>query len=543
MSQTPNSQMFVKNADLGYLGNPQVKRDGVQQKFSEIEVSEYMKCMKDPVYFAKTYVKVISLDRGLVSFEPYPYQERMFKHFNENRFSIVLACRQSGKSISSVIYLLWFALFSPDKTIAILANKAATAREMLARVTLALENLPFFLQPGCRALNKGSIEFSNNSRIVASATSGSSIRGMSVNLLFMDEFAFVENATTFYTSTYPVVSSGKTSRVIITSTANGVGNQFHRIWEGAVQSINEFKPFRVDWWDVPGRDENWKKQTVSNTSEMQFEQEFGNSFHGTGNTLINAETLLGLKAESPIYTQNNVKVYEKPVSDHNYIMCVDVAKGRNQDYSTFSVIDVTAKPFRQVATFRDSSVSPLIFPDTIYKYAKTYNDAYIIVENNDQGSVVCNALYYDLEYENMFVESTVANGSIGLTTTKKSKRIGCSNLKDLIEGKKLSITDADTIAELSTFEAVGQSYEASEGNHDDTVMALVVFSWFAATDLFIQMSSMDVRDLLYADRLKLIEEDVTPVGVMGNLEPENKKDGREVDRDGNVWYEAATPVY
>ena len=543
MSQPQNNQMYVKNADLGYLGNPQVKRDGVQQKFTEQEISEYLKCMKDPGYFARTYVKVISLDRGLVNFEPYPYQERMFKHFNDSRFSIVLACRQSGKSISSVIYLLWFALFSPDKTIAILANKAATAREMLARVTLALENLPFFLQPGCRALNKGSIEFSNNSRIIASATSGSSIRGMSVNLLFMDEFAFVENATTFYTSTYPVISSGKTSRVIITSTANGVGNQFHKIWEGAVQGVNEFKPFRVDWWDVPGRDENWKKQTVANTSELQFEQEFGNSFHGTGNTLINAETLLGLKAAAPIYRQNNVCVYEKPISDHNYVMCVDVAKGRNQDYSTFSIIDVTCKPFKQVATFRDALVSPLIFPDTIYKYAKTYNNAYIVVESNDQGSVVCNALYYDLEYENMFVESTVANGSIGLTTTKKTKRIGCSNLKDLIEGKKLVIADADTIAELSTFIAEGQSYEASEGNHDDTVMALVLFGWFAATDLFVQMSSMDVRDLLYADRLKLIEEDVTPVGVMGNMEPETKKDGVEVDSDGNVWYEAATPLY
>lgn len=540
MSQ-PQSQMFVKNADLGYLGNPQVKRDGVQQKFTPEEVSEYLKCMKDPEYFARTYVKVISLDRGLVAFEPYPYQGKMFQHFNENRFSIVLACRQSGKSISSVIYLLWFALFSPDKTIAILANKAATAREMLARVTLALENLPFFLQPGCRALNKGSIEFSNNSRIIAAATSGSSIRGLSVNLLFLDEFAFVQDATTFYTSTYPVVSSGKTSRVIITSTANGVGNQFHRIWEGAVQGVNEYKPFRVDWWDVPGRDEKWKKETISNTSELQFEQEFGNSFHGTGNTLINAETLLALKAASPIYTQNGVKVYEKPISDHNYVMTVDVAKGRNQDFSTFSVIDVTARPFKVVATYRDALVSPLIFPDVIYKYAKTYNKAYIIVESNDQGSVVCNGLYYDLEYENMFVESAVKTGAIGATMTKKTKRIGCSNLKDLIESKKLLVTDADTIQELSTFEAVGASYEAAEGNHDDTVMNLVLFAWFVATDIFANMSSLDIKDMLYNDRLKVVEDDVTPVGILGDMDAK-KDDNREVDADGNVW-ETVQPLF
>ena len=538
MSQ-PQSQMFIKNADLGYLGNPQVKRDGVQQKFDTDEVSEYLKCMKDPEYFARRYVKVISLDRGLVAFEPYAYQGKMFRHFNDNRFSIVLACRQSGKSISSVIYILWFALFSPDKTIAILANKAATAREMLARLTLALENLPFFLQPGCKALNKGSVEFSNNSRVIAAATSGSSIRGLSVNLLFLDEFAFVNDATTFYTSTYPVISSGKTSRVIVTSTANGVGNQFHRIWEGAIQGVNEYKPFRVDWWDVPGRDEKWKKETVSNTSELQFEQEFGNSFHGTGNTLINAETLLSLKAESPICIENGVKIYDRPVSDHNYVMTVDVAKGRNQDYSTFSLIDVTARPFRTVATFRDARISPLIFPDTIYKYAKMYNKAYIIVESNDQGSVVCNGLYYDLEYENMFVESAIKFGAIGATMTKKTKRIGCSNLKDLIESKKMSVTDADTIQELSTFEAVGSSYEAADGNHDDTVMNLVLFAWFVATDIFVNMSSLDIKDMLYNDRLKIVEEDVVPVGILGNMDTK-KDDDREVDAEGNVWEAAGS---
>jgi hypothetical protein len=301
------SQMHLKNAEMGYLGNPQVKRDGVQQQFTKDEVSEYLKCMKDPIYFAKNYVKVISLDRGLVPFKPYAYQEKMFDHFTNNRFSIVLACRQSGKSISSVIYILWYAVFQPDKTIAVLANKGSTAREMLARITLALENLPFFLQPGCRALNKGSIEFSNNSRIIAAATSGSSIRGLSINLLFLDEFAFVENAATFYTSTYPVITSGTTSKVIITSTANGVGNTFHRLWESAVQGVSEYKAFRVDWFDVPGRDEKWKNQTIANTSPLQFEQEYGNSFHGTGSTLINAENLLTLKSEPAIYTQNNVK--------------------------------------------------------------------------------------------------------------------------------------------------------------------------------------------------------------------------------------------
>ena len=268
--------MLAIRMNDSYLGNINVKRDGIQQQWTEEQVVEYAKCMKDPAYFARTYVKIISLDKGLVNFDLYPYQEKMFDHFNDNRFSIVLACRQSGKSISSVVYLLWYAVFHPEKTIAVLANKGATAREMLARVTLALENLPFFLQPGCRALNKGSIEFSNNSRIIAAATSGSSIRGMSVNLLFLDEFAFVERAAEFYPSTYPVISSGKDTKVIITSTANGIGNTYHKIWEGAVQKVNEYKAFTVNWWDVPGRDEEWKRQTISNTSQLQFDQEFGN---------------------------------------------------------------------------------------------------------------------------------------------------------------------------------------------------------------------------------------------------------------------------
>jgi len=259
-----------------YLGNVSVKRDGVVQQWTQDLVQEYAKCMTDPVYFAEHYIKVISLDKGLVPFNLYEYQKNMFGQFNSNRFNIVLACRQSGKSISACAYLLWFALFHSEKLIVVLANKGETAREMLGRITLMLENIPFFLQPGCRALNKGSIEFSNNSRILARATSGSSIRGLSVNLLYLDEFAFVERATEFYTSTYPVIAAGKDTKVIVTSTANGIGNTFHKIWEGAVQGVNEYKPFRVDWWDVPGRDEEWKKQTIANTSQLQFDQEFGN---------------------------------------------------------------------------------------------------------------------------------------------------------------------------------------------------------------------------------------------------------------------------
>lgn len=504
----------IENGNLGYLGNPHVKRDGVQQTWTAEDVNEYTRCLKDPAYFAKTYIKIINLDRGLVPFDLYPYQEEMFKHFNENRFSIVLACRQSGKSISSVAYLLWYAIFHPEKTIAILANKGATAREMLSRITLALENLPFFLQPGCKTLNKGSIEFSNNSRIIAAATSGSSIRGLSVSCLFLDEFAFVENAGEFYTSTYPVISSGKDTKVIITSTANGIGNIFHKLWEGAVQKTNQFKPFRVDWWDVPGRDEKWKEETISNTSELQFTQEFGNSFVGTGNTLISADTLLTLKSEIPIYEQDNVKVYEKPIEDHEYIFLVDVSKGRGQDYSTFNVIDVSVKPFKQVAVYRDNLISPLLFPDIIYKYAKTYNNALVVIESNDAGQLVCNGLYYELEYDNVFVESMIKSNAIGVTMTKRVKRIGCSNLKDFIEQNQLDLVDSETIVELSTFVARGSSYEASDNNHDDLVMNLVLFSWFVSTPFFAEISDVNIKQMMYDEKIRQIENDLLPFGLI-----------------------------
>ena len=524
----------LKNNEFGYLGNPNVKRDGVESQFTIEEIKEYKKCMQDPAYFARTYVKIISLDKGLVPFDLYEYQENMFNHFNSNRFSIVLACRQSGKSISSVAYLLWFTIFNPEKTIAILANKGATAREMLARVTLMLENLPFFLQPGCKALNKGSIEFSNNSKIIAAATSGSSIRGLSINLLFLDEFAFIDNDATFYTSTYPVVSSGKDTKIIITSTANGIGNVYHKLWEGAVTGTNEFKPFRVDWWDVPGRDEKWKEQTIANTSQIQFDQEFGNTFQGRGNSLISAECLLAQKAQDPIYVQENVYVYERPIEGHNYIMCVDVAKGRGQDYSTFNIIDTSTNPFRQVAVFRDNNLSALLFPDIIYKYAMTYNEAYVIVESNDQGSVVCNGLYYDLEYENLFVESTVKAGAIGATMTKRVKRIGCSTFKDFVEQKKLNIVDANTIMEMSTFEAKGNSFQASGSNHDDLVMNLVMFAWFATTDIFAGLTDIDMKNMLYQEQLQAIQDDLIPFGF---IRDNNNADEPvvEVDSTGQQW--------
>ena len=528
-------QQSLRMSNDTYQYNQLVKKDGVVQEWTQEQVIEYAKCMGNPSYFAETYIKIISLDKGLIPFDLYPYQENMFQKFNNNRFNIVLACRQSGKSISSVAYLLWYAIFNPEKTIAVLANKGSTSREMLGRVTLMLENLPFFLQPGCKTLNKGSIDFSNNSRIVAASTSGSSIRGMSVNLLYLDEFAFVERASEFYTSTYPVISAGKDTKVIITSTANGIGNIFHKIWEGANQGVNEFKPFRVDWWDVPGRDEKWKEQTIANTSTLQFDQEFGNTFFGTGDTLINAETLMSLRAQAPLRVLEGglLSIYSETIDSHEYIMTVDVSKGRGQDYSTFTVIDITTRPFSQVAVYRNNYISPILFPDIIYKYAVSYNNAYVVVEANDQGGVVCNGLYYDLEYENTHVSSVVKSSHIGVEMNRKTKRLGCSGIKDLLENGNLEIVDEETIMEISTFVVKGQSHEASEGNHDDLMMNLVMFGYFSTQQYFGDMTDINIKDMMFAQKMKQIEDDIVPFGFIdtGNdyVEVETEEDRQRYD--------------
>lgn len=508
----------MNNPEHGYNGNPYVKRDGVEQQYTDKELVEYIKCSEDPEYFIETYVKVINLNKGLVDFKLYGYQKKMIKHFSDNRFSIVLACRQSGKSVTSVAWLLWYVLFHSEKMVGILANKGATAREMLSRLTLMLENIPFFLQPGCKQLNKGSIHFSNNSKIIAAATSSSSIRGLSLNVIFLDEFAFVNDAATFYTSTYPVITSGEDSKVIITSTPNGVGNMFYKLWEKAITQPNPegFQPFTIKWWDVPGRDEAWKELTIANTSELQFSQEFDVNFIGSSNTLISSTCLLSLQAQEPIQIKNDTRYYAEPIEGHSYVMTVDVSKGRGQDCSTFNIIDTTTMPFNQVVVYRNNNISPLLFPDIIVRNAKIYNDALVLIENNDAGHIVCNAVYHEYEYENTFVESAVKAMGVGVSMTKRVKRIGCSNAKDIIESGKLQINDADTIAEFSSFEAKGGSYEAAGNTHDDLVMNIVLFSWFISTDLFQDSSSVNLKDLLYSDRIKEMEDDVVPFGIIVN---------------------------
>ena len=524
---------MVAKINDGYLGNNLVKRAGVETKYTDEELQEYIKCSHDPVHFIESYCSIISLDEGLVKFKLRGYQQSLIEHYNDNRFNVVLASRQSGKSITSCAYLLWYLLFNPEVTVAVLANKGVIAREMISRIVTMLESVPFFLQPGVKILNKGNIEFGNDSKVVAAATSSSSIRGLSINLLYLDEFAFVENAEEFYTSTYPVVTSGKQSKVIITSTANGVGNMFYKIYESAVHDQSEYKHFLINWFDVPGRDEEWKKETIANTSEAQFEQEYGNSFLGTGNTLINSNTLLGLMSKEPDWNKDGVKVYEKPKEGHTYITTVDVSKGRGIDYSTFTIMDISVKPFRQVCTYRDNMISPMLFPDLIAKYTKPYNESLVIIENNAEGGMVATQLHYDIEYPNVFVQGMSKAEDIGVTMTKRIKRIGCSTLKELLEENRMTICDRDGITELMTFISKGNSFEADRGFHDDMVMNLVLFSWFVTTEHFYHLTDRQVKELLYAEQQKTIEDDILPPGIFDTGQNNTES---FVDADGDRWF-------
>ena len=382
-----------------YLGNPNLKKANTPINFTEEQIVEFLRCKEDPVYFANNYIKIVSLDEGLTQFHPYHFQEKLINNFHENRFNICKMPRQTGKSTTVVSYLLHYAVFNDSVNIGILANKAATARELLGRLQTAYENLPKWMQQGILSWNKGSMELENGSKILAASTSASAVRGMSFNILFLDEFAFVPNhvADSFFASVYPTITSGKNTKVIIVSTPHGM-NHFYRMWHDAEKRKNEYIPTDVHWSEVPGRDEVWKEQTIANTSEQQFKVEFECEFLGSVNTLINPSILKNLIYEDPIQSNAGLDVYEKAQKEHNYLITVDVARGLGNDYSAFIVVDITEFPYKIVAKYRNNEIKPMLFPNIIQQTAKSYNDAWVLVEVNDIGEQVANILHYDLEY-------------------------------------------------------------------------------------------------------------------------------------------------
>ena len=350
-----------------YLGNPNLKKANTPIEFTQEQIAEFIKCKQDPVYFARNYVKIVSLDEGLVPFKPYDFQEKLISNFHQNRFNICKMPRQTGKSTTSVSYLLHYALFNDSVNIGILANKAATARDLLGRLQTAYENLPKWMQQGILVWNKGSLELENGSKILAASTSASAVRGMSFNILFLDEFAFVPNhiADSFFASVYPTITSGKSTKVIIVSTPHGM-NHFYRLWHDAEKGKNDYVPTDVHWSEVPGRDDVWKEQTIANTSEQQFKIEFECEFLGSVDTLIAPSKLRSLVYDNPMTRNAGLDIYEKPREGRDYVCTVDVARGVSLDYSAFIVVDITEFPHKVVAKYRNNDIKPMLFPNIIY---------------------------------------------------------------------------------------------------------------------------------------------------------------------------------
>ena len=531
--------------DNSYLGNNLLKGLGIPHKFTKEEIGEYIKCKDDPIYFLENYVKVVHVDEGLVPFKMYEFQRKLVEAIIENRNVIVKSGRQVGKTTTTVGWLLHYILFNTEKTVGILANKAITAREILSRLQTSYQHLPKFLQQGLREWNKGSMELENGSKVIASSTSSSAIRGFSFSCILLDEFAHVQRhiANEFIRSVYPTISSGKDTKVIIVSTPNGF-NLFYKFWNDAESGNNTFYPFKVHWSNVPGRDDVWYKNTVSTLGEDSFRQEYEAEFLGSTNTLISTERLQEMSYNDPIFSREGLDVFEEPKEAHTYTITVDVARGQGMDYSAFSVFDITEIPYKVVAKFRSNTVAPLHFPNIINTIGKRYNYAYILVEINDIGSQVADVLHHDLEYENLYSCSwygrhgqQISSGAkkdsyFGVRTTKSMKKIGCSNLKSLIEENKLLFNDYDIISELTTFISSGESYSGEDGTHDDLAITLVLFAWLVDQQYFKDLSNQNIRDNLYKNQLNQLEDLTTPFGIINNG---LNQDNFEVDSDGTVW--------
>lgn len=534
-----------------YRDNPLLKRIGVDVPVTKEQVEEYQRCASDPIYFCR-YIKIITLNKGLTDFELYDFQERMIKTCHDNRFTIMKCPRQVGKTTTSIAYLLWNILFKDEQNIAVLANRGQTARDILGKLQLAYENLPIWMQQGVVTWNKSFIELENRSKITASSTSSSAARSGSYNIVFLDEFAFVPSniATDFITSVYPVITAGTDTKIIIVSTPNGM-NLFYKIWSDALAKRNNYVPFEIHWSNVPGRDEAWKEETIKNTSEHQFRQEFECEFLGSSNTLISGQKLQQMVYKDPIADHDMMKIYEHPIKgddettkDHLYCISVDISEGRNLDCSAFSVFDISATPYRQVATYQSSSISPILFPTIIYNAAKTYNDAYIIIEINNNPQVA-DIIHQDLEYENLLkvitgnkkpqqLSAGFGRGvQMGVKMSPAVKRVGCSNLKTLIEGNKLQINDFNTISELTTFVANKTSFAAEAEANDDLAMTLVIFGWVATQKYFKDIVSHDIRKQLQLESMNQIDEITPPAPIM----EDGRSNSFEVI-DGDVWENA-----
>jgi len=541
----------------GYNGNASLKRAGIDLSYTEKEVLELAKCVENPTYFIDNYCYIVTLDHGIQPFKLYDCQKEKVETIHNNRKVIIMEGRQQGKTTVAAAYILWYTLFQESKTVAILANKASTAREIMSRYQLMFEYLPLWMQQGVKTWNKGDVELENGSIVFTAATTAAGIRGKSVNLLYIDEAAIIPNtiADQFFTAVYPVISAGQTTKILITSTPLGY-NHFWKFWNDAVNKVNDFVPMFIPYSRIPGRDEAWALEQRRQLGELKYNQEVLCKFLGSSLTLIDSSTIEYMSTCPTVYSKDGLDLYEYPIKaerddeeklvrkPHSYIIVADTAKGVGGDYSAFVIIDITEVPYKLVGKYRDNKIAPMLYPTIIHKVARDFNDAYVLIETNSSEQVA-HILHNELEYGNLvFVNRSTKTGQVvsggfgggktqlGVNTDKRVKRIGCFTFKSLLEEKKLLVFDADVISEISTFIQVRDSYQADDGYHDDLVMPLVLFSWLTTNPYFREMSDVNIREAMYQERIKQIEEEVVPFGfIMNGGEDEL------IVEDGDIWKE------
>ena len=532
--------------DKGYMGNSSLKRTEVPLSYTQEQVLEIAKCASDPIYFVDNYCYIVTLDHGLQPFKLYDCQKEKLDVIHKNRKVIIMEGRQQGKTSVAAAYILWYTLFQESKTVAILANKASTAREIIARYQLMYENLPIWMQQGIKTWNKGDVELENGSIVLTAATTAAGIRGKSVNLLYIDKAAIIPNtvADAFFTAVYPVISAGQTTKILITSTPLGY-NHFWKFWNDAVNKNNDFVPMFIPYSEIPGRDAKWAEEQRRQLGDLKYNQEVLCKFLGSSLTLINSDTIEYMSTCPTVYSKDGLDLYEYPVKGerndneelvkkpHSYVIVADTAKGVGGDYSAFVIIDITEVPYKLVGKYRDNKIAPMLYPTVIHKVAKDFNMAYVLIEINSSEQVA-HIMHNELEYENIiFVNrtsqsQTVSGGfgggksQLGVQTDKKVKRTGCHNFKALVEENKFIIEDPDIISEISTFIETKGTYKADDGYHDDLVMSLVLFSWLTSTSYFKELNNINLRQLMYEKKIQAMEEELTPFGFIDDgIEKEN----------------------
>ena len=531
-------------SDASYHGNPNLKSIGYQHNFTKEELEEFVKCQDDPIYFIENYCKIVTLDAGLQPFSLYECQKRKVDFIMNNQKTILMEGRQQGKTVVAAACILHYTIFNDDKNVAIMANKTAAAREVLNRYQIMYENLPIWMQQGVKTWNKGDVDLENGSRVFTSATTASGIRGKSVNWLYIDEAAIIPNniADEFFASVYPTISAGETTKILLTSTPLGY-NHFWKFWNESEKGTNGFENMFIHYTEIPGRNEDWAEEQLKLLGEVKFNQEVLCEFLGSTNTLISGKALSIMSSKDPIYRKDGLDIYEEPQENKYYVITVDTSRGIGGDFSAFVVIDITEMPFKVVGKYRDNKVSPLLFPDYISKVASDFNNAYVLIENNDIGQQVVDVLHQELEYENIF--STVQEKNkqyvspgfgkqttLGVRTSKAVKRQGCLALKSLVEETKFLIWDADCISELSTFVERSGTFASDERYHDDLAMCMVLFAWLSTQMFFKDLTDVNIREGLYNSQTRMIQNDLTPFGF---IEDGSEPEAEVIDGDYWMW--------